>query len=155
MASHVKRLGLHAHLGGKMELRISSVCEDCRSAGGACCPFFFPPLPLRSLVVLTSTGLSYFTRELWGGIMFPPASSSSSSSSYHPERLRVYVYCSCCCCWCCCGFGCTRTIIVATNLSARQDLTSAAGRFVTFRHHAMKPSFHTRISDPRSKIQDP
>lgn len=51
-----------------MELRISSVCDDVRSAGGAC-PFFFPPLPLRLLVVLTSTGLSYLTSELCGGIM--------------------------------------------------------------------------------------
>lgn len=51
-----------------MELRMSSVCDDCRSAGGAW-PFFFAALPLRLLVVLTSTGLSYLTRELWGGII--------------------------------------------------------------------------------------
>lgn len=59
---------INTHLGGKMELRMSSVCDDCRSTGGAW-PFFFAPLPLRLPVVLTSTGLSYLTRELWGGII--------------------------------------------------------------------------------------
>lgn len=47
---------------------MSSVWEDCRSTGSVC-PFFLVPLPLRLPVVLTSTGLSYLTRELWGGIM--------------------------------------------------------------------------------------
>lgn len=56
-----------------MELRISSVWDDCRSTGGAWL-FFFDPLPPRFAVVLTSNGLSYLTSELWGGIIpGPPA----------------------------------------------------------------------------------
>lgn len=55
--------------GGKMEFRISSVCVDSRSTSRKF-PFLFVLLLGRVLfVVLTSTGLSYFTREVCGGII--------------------------------------------------------------------------------------
>jgi hypothetical protein len=66
-----------AHLGGRMELRMSSVCVVLRSAAAA---FFFLdvapvplPLPLPLPVVLTSVGVLYFTRDtllsmLLGGV---------------------------------------------------------------------------------------
>lgn len=76
--------------GGKMELRISSVCVDSRSTSRKF-PFLFVLLLGRVLfVVLTSTGLSYFTREVCGGIIVCVPSSEGRKDQKTPP------FCSCC-----------------------------------------------------------
>ena len=69
MLHQAGRFGARAHRGGRIELRMSSVCvSGCFvSTGGSFFPPFAPGLPFDLSFVVSSDGVSYLTSDMSGG----------------------------------------------------------------------------------------